>query len=93
LIPGVLEACGRKGIKGVVLIAGGFREIEDKSGEKMQEEITQLVNRADIKVIGPNTFVMFNLHRKLNASFTPEFSRLKPGSISLISQSGVCSFT
>jgi acyl-CoA synthetase (NDP forming) len=88
LIPGVLEACGRKGIKGAVLIAGGFREIEDKSGEKMQEEITQLANRAGIKVIGPNTFGMFNLHRKLNASFTPEFSRLKPGSISLISQSG-----
>lgn len=88
LVPEVLEACGRKGIKGAVLIAGGFKEIEDKSGEKMQEEITQLANRAGIKVIGPNTFGMFNLHRKLNASFTPDFSQMEPGSISLVSQSG-----
>jgi acyl-CoA synthetase (NDP forming) len=88
LVPEVLEACGRKGIKGAVLIPGGFREIEDKSGEKMQEEITQLANRAGIKVIGPNTFGMFNLHKKLNASFTPDFSKMEPGPISLISQSG-----
>jgi acyl-CoA synthetase (NDP forming) len=39
-------------------------------------------------VIGPNTFGMANLHRDLNASFTPEFSRLPKGTVALVSQSG-----
>ncbi len=34
---------------------------------------------AEIPVIGPNTFGMMNLCANRNASFTPEFSRLKPG--------------
>ena len=45
-------------------------------------------SRGGIKIIGPNTFGLVNVHARLNASFTPVFSRLKPGSISLVGQSG-----
>ena len=88
LIPGVFRECADKGVKGIVLITAGFKEIDDPAGADLHEEIAAIANRAGIPVIGPNTFGMINFHADLNASFTPEFSRLKKGSICLVSQSG-----
>jgi acyl-CoA synthetase (NDP forming) len=50
--------------------------------------LADLVNRAGIPVIGPNTFGVVNLHQNLNASFTPELSWLRKGGVALVSQSG-----
>lgn len=83
-----IEACARKGVKAVVLITAGFREIEDPLGAKLQEQVGAAANRAGIPIIGPNTFGLVSLHDRLNASFTPEFSRAIPGGVSLVSQSG-----
>ncbi len=88
LIPGVFRECADKGVKGIVLITAGFKEIDDPAGADLHEEIAAIANRAGIPVIGPNTFGMINFHADLNASFTPEFSRLKEGAIALVSQSG-----
>ena len=88
LVPPILNDCAEKGVKGVVLITAGFKEIEDKAGAELQEKVTTIANRANIKVIGPNTFGFVNLHADLNASFTPEFSLTLKGGISLVSQSG-----
>jgi len=83
-----IEACARKGVKAVVLITAGFREIEDPLGAKLQEQVGAAATRAGIPIIGPNTFGLVSLHDCLNASFTPEFSRAIPGGVSLVSQSG-----
>lgn len=83
-----LKACQIKGVKGAVIITAGFKEIEDEAGAKLQEEMARLANQGGIKIIGPNTFGLVNIQAQLNASFTPLFSRLKPGSISVLSQSG-----
>jgi acyl-CoA synthetase (NDP forming) len=87
-VPGIFEECIRKGIKGIVLITAGFKEIDDPGGAELQNSLARLAGEAHIPVIGPNTFGMINLHRSLNASFTPEFSMLRSGGISLVSQSG-----
>jgi acyl-CoA synthetase (NDP forming) len=87
-VPGIIKECQEKGVKGIVLITAGFKEIEDKRGETLQKEITELAYRSGIKIIGPNTFGILNLHLPLNASFTPEFSWVDKGGISLVSQSG-----
>jgi len=87
-VPTVFDECIRKGIKAIVLITAGFKEIEDPRGAELQEILAGLANEAGIPVIGPNTFGMANLHRDLNASFTPEFSRLPKGTVALVSQSG-----
>jgi acyl-CoA synthetase (NDP forming) len=81
-------ACRRKGVRGIVLITAGFSEIDDPSGAALQEEIGRLATEAGIPIIGPNTFGLVNLHHGLNASFTPEFSLLKKGGVTLLSQSG-----
>ena len=83
-----LTACREKGVGGIVMITAGFREIDDPQGELRQKELSDFANRGGLKIIGPNTFGMVNVHANLNASFTPLFSRLKPGPISVISQSG-----
>jgi acyl-CoA synthetase (NDP forming) len=88
LIPAVFRECADKGVKDIVLITAGFKEIDDPAGADLHEEIAAIANRAGIPVIGPNTFGMINFHADLNASFTPEFSRLKKGAIALVSQSG-----
>ena len=88
LVPAVFQECANKGVKGIVLITAGFKEIDNPAGEDLHEEVAAIANRARIPVIGPNTFGMINFYVDLNASFTPEFSRLTKGSIALVSQSG-----
>jgi len=87
-VPKTIKECKEKGVYGIVLITAGFKEIEDKRGETLQREITELANEFNIKIIGPNTFGVVNLHLPLNASFTPEFSWVEKGGISFVSQSG-----
>lgn len=88
LVPNIFQECVDKGIKSIVLITAGFREIDDPAGANLHEKTADIVNRAGIPVIGPNTFGMINLNGDLNASFTPEFSNLRKGNICLVSQSG-----
>ncbi len=88
LVQGIFEECIRKDIKGIVLITAGFKEIDDSQGTQRQNMLADLVNRAGIPVIGPNTFGVVNLHQNLNASFTPELSWLRKGGVALVSQSG-----
>ncbi len=83
-----LDSCRRKGVLGAVVITAGFREIEGSAGEKLQQKMADVANQGGIKIIGPNTCGMVNVHARLNASFTPIFSRLRPGPIAVVSQSG-----
>ena len=88
MVPGIFQECRQKGVKGVVLITAGFREIDDPQGAALQNTLAELARKAGIPVIGPNTFGMLNLQLDLNASFTPEFSLLPKGNIAFVSQSG-----
>lgn len=89
--PSVIAECGKRGIAGAVLITAGFREADIEEGLKLHEQLAAEARRANVRIIGPNTFGFVNLHADLNAGFTPAFSALRKGPISLISQSGgVC---
>jgi len=88
LVPSILNECIEKGVKGIILITAGFKEINDKAGAELQDEVAAIANQANIKIIGPNTFGIVNLHANLDATFTPEFSLTQRGDISLVSQSG-----
>ena len=87
-VSAVFKECAAVNVKGIVLITAGFKEIDDPAGAVLHGEIAQIVHDARIPIIGPNTFGMVNLCANLNASFTPEFSQLKTGSVALVSQSG-----
>lgn len=88
-IKSVLEDCGKKGVGGVVIIAGGFRELGEE-GRKLEEELIQVADRYNVRIIGPNTSGMMNLKTNLNLvglQYVPK------GDIALISQSGNMALT
>ncbi|MFC1923990.1 acetate--CoA ligase family protein [Chloroflexota bacterium] len=93
MVPSILEECSRKGVKGAVITTAGFKEYGIESGAKLQEEIAAIANKADIKIIGPNTIGFVNPYANLNATIVPTFKDASRGNIAVVSQSGgVCSF-
>ncbi len=83
-IPGLLAECGAKGVKGAVIIAGGFRET-GMDGKRLEEELNAAAKKAGIRFIGPNTSGMINLKNNLNLV---GLRNAPKGNIALISQSG-----
>ncbi|PKL18539.1 MAG: acyl-CoA synthetase [Spirochaetae bacterium HGW-Spirochaetae-5] len=83
-IPVILEECGKKNVKGVVIISGGFGELGAK-GRQKEKEISAIAKKYNIRIIGPNTSGMISLHNKLNLVGIQDVPR---GNIALLSQSG-----
>lgn len=83
----VVEECGRKGVKGLVIITAGFREIGGE-GAKREERLAALLAKHGMRAIGPNCMGIANLADdvRLNATFSP--TRVKSGGIAFVSQSG-----
>ena len=86
----VLEQCGKLGIKGAVIVAGGFRETGDE-GRALEKRLVETARKYGLKVAGPNTLGIMNLEAGLNATFYPV--SLNKGNVSLISQSGGIGFS
>ena len=87
LVPDVLEECGKKKIKGVIVITAGFKEV-DEEGAKLEQRLKDIAKKYNINIIGPNCLGIMNLDPKtmMNSTFlkiTP-----KSGHIALVSQSG-----
>ncbi|MBC7105019.1 MAG: CoA-binding protein, partial [Firmicutes bacterium] len=80
-----VETCGRLGVKGVVCVAGGYREMGDE-GKELEERLVAAARRYDMVLIGPNTLGMINTEAGLNTTFYP--MPLRPGRVSFLSQSG-----
>ena len=83
-IADVLTDCGQKGVAGAVIIAGGFRE-QDFDGRMMEEQIEKIAEKYNIRLIGPNTSGMINVHSCLNLV---GLKGVPKGNIALITQSG-----
>ena len=81
----VIKDCADQGVKGVVVITAGFREIGGE-GIKLEKEITKIVKEAKMKMVGPNCLGVINTFNNMNATFAPN---LPPsGRVSFFSQSG-----
>ena len=52
--PQAIRDCAGKGIKAIVLAAGGFSEVDEK-GEELQQDLIKAVRENGVRVIGPNT--------------------------------------
>ena len=87
LVPGVLEECGQKGVKGLVVISAGFREIGPE-GEAREQELLEICARYGMRMVGPNCLGVFNAEPNvsLNATFAPGVPQSGP--VGFVSQSG-----
>ena len=84
---GIVKQCVEKKVKGVVLVAGGFSEANER-GRRVQDEIANLLKQAGIRAIGPNALSPINSSNNLVVSFMP-VEKLARGGVSFIFQSGM----
>jgi acetate---CoA ligase (ADP-forming) len=64
--PEVIDACGRKGVKGALLLAGGFSEASE-AGRVLEEQTVAIARRHRLRLIGPNTNGIFTAREACNA--------------------------
>lgn len=79
----VTEECGKKGVKGLIIITSGFSEVGRRD---LEDEIVKIASKYGTRVLGPNIVGILSNSDKLNGSFAP-FLPLA-GKAALISQSG-----
>ncbi|MBE9502369.1 MAG: CoA-binding protein, partial [Chloroflexi bacterium] len=86
-VPRLMEECGQKGVRGVVVISAGFGE-SSSEGMERQKEILETARRYGMRLVGPNCMGIINTDPKvnMNATFSPVFP--PTGSIAMSTQSG-----
>lgn len=68
LVAQAVEECGKKNVKGLIIITSGFSE----SGDRLTEDkIVQLARQYNMRVLGPNIVGTLSNSDKMNASFAP----------------------
>ena len=82
-----LEMCGRRGVKGVIMISAGFREVGPE-GVAREQRIKDICHEYGLSLIGPNCLGVINTDPRimLNASFARKMPA--QGRIAFLSQSG-----
>ena len=84
-VPEVVEQCGKAGIKGLIIISAGFKEIGPE-GKALEDKILEIKQKYDLRIIGPNCLGIIRPNIRLNATFINKMPR--PGNVAFISQSG-----
>jgi acetyltransferase len=84
----VVEQCGKKGIKGILIISAGFKEI-GKEGKKLEKKLEDIRRKYELRIVGPNCVGIIMPYLGMNATFAGAMP--DQGNIALFSQSGaVC---
>ncbi|MGB9778617.1 MAG: acetate--CoA ligase alpha subunit, partial [Candidatus Bathyarchaeales archaeon] len=84
-VPDIVEQCGKAGIKGLIIISAGFKEV-GAEGKALEDKILEIKNKYGLRIIGPNCLGIIRPSVKLNATFINKTP--KSGNIAFISQSG-----
>ncbi len=89
VVTDIVEQCGRKGIKGIVIVSAGFKET-GKGGKALEKKLMEIKENYNLRIIGPNCVGFIMPYLNLNATFIG--SGPEKGNIALFSQSGaICS--
>jgi acetyltransferase len=79
------EECGRKGVKGLIVISAGFKEIGHE-GAILEKKLVEIGRKYDMRIQGPNCLGLIDTRTPVNLSFAAGMP--KEGKIGFISQSG-----
>ncbi len=92
LVPQALEECGRKGVRGVVVISGGFAEV---GNYELEAQLATIAKKYGMAVVGPNCLGVVNPSAKVDSIFLPTYKmgRPKVGGVAFIMQSGAVGST
>jgi acetyltransferase len=79
------EECGRKGVKGLIVITAGFKEVGHE-GAILEKQLVEIGSKYDMRIQGPNCLGLIDTGTPVNLSFAAGMP--KEGKIGFISQSG-----
>jgi acetyl coenzyme A synthetase (ADP forming)-like protein len=83
----VAEDCARAGVRGIVVISAGFREVGPEGAER-ERALVDVVTRTGMRMVGPNCMGVLNADPavSMNATFAPLMPPV--GGVAFVSQSG-----
>ncbi|HHH77926.1 MAG TPA: hypothetical protein ENL18_01770, partial [Thermoplasmatales archaeon] len=81
----VVEDCGNKGVKAMVIISGGFGEA---GNEELEREMVRNARARGIRIIGPNCIGIYNAENGFNTFFQKNMELPAPGKVAVLTQSG-----
>ena len=85
-MPQALDACADRGIRAVIIAAGGFRET-GLQGASLEEECLRIARQHDIRLLGPNCIGLLDTHLPIDTTFLSPPGPT-PGDVAFISHSG-----
>jgi acyl-CoA synthetase (NDP forming) len=86
LVDAVVDECGRKGVRAVIVVSAGFSETGEQ-GRALEDQVVRTAEKYGMALVGPNCMGVISTHHKLYATgFT--LLRPDPGGASMVSQSG-----
>jgi len=83
IVPQIMCDCVEKKVKNAIIISSGFSEI---GNHELENEVKKIIEKTNIRVLGPNVMGYKNASDGLDASFV--YGKARKGNLSLISQSG-----
>jgi len=84
-VPGIVEQCGEYGIKSMIILSAGFREIGEQ-GRALEDKVIDTARSHGIRFMGPNCLGLIRPSIGLNATFGN--NNAAKGGVALVSQSG-----
>ena len=84
-VVGVVEACGRAGVRAAVIVSSGFAE-EGAAGLERERHLVAAARRWGMRIVGPNCLGVVSTGVGLNATFLRR--PLRAGHLAIASQSG-----
>lgn len=86
-VQGILAECGQKGVRWAIIETAGFREY-GQQGLKLEEDLLRVAREYGMRFIGPNCIGAINMENGLCVPFPLLKRFVKPGEVSIITQSG-----
>jgi acetyl coenzyme A synthetase (ADP forming)-like protein len=86
-VPGIVDACAAKGVKGLVVVTAGFAEL-GADGADVQADLVRKARGAGMRMVGPNCMGVVNTDPDVSMNATFASTAPLPGRVALSSQSG-----
>lgn len=87
MVPQVVEDCGKKGVKFVIIHSAGFSEM-GPDGAKLQDALLSAARKYGVRVYGPNSQGIMNSDPDVSVYANFTFTPMRPGKASILAQSG-----
>ncbi|NVM52323.1 MAG: CoA-binding protein [Candidatus Helarchaeota archaeon] len=85
LVPDLIRECVSKKVKYVCIFSSGFSELLTPEGERIEQELIEIIRGSQTRIIGPNC--LGAMCPKSGLTFNPTYSKRK-GNIAFAAQSG-----